>query len=148
MVLYGSPPCFFTWTFDSFLHMRSAEILLTFPHPVILSENDLGVQSPPKRIVFWFYSHYQKVIGSVRLLTKCRIYNEKFWDHRDACSSLSLLNMSWCFLRPFYGYNKAMFRIQFMEYKIQTHHYLVGRQLMVSFTSMDQLTIQQDCLGN
>ena len=69
MVVYGSPPCFFKWTFDSFLHMRSAEILLTFPHPVILSENDLGVQSPSKCIVFWLYSHYQKVIGSVRLLT-------------------------------------------------------------------------------
>ena len=36
-----------------------------FPRfPVILSENDWGVQSPPKRIVLGFHNHSQKMIGS------------------------------------------------------------------------------------
>ena len=34
-------------------------------HPVILSADDWGVQSPPKRIVFRFHYHSQKVIGSL-----------------------------------------------------------------------------------
>ena len=33
--------------------------------PIILSEDDWGVQSPPKRIVFRFHYHSQKVIGSL-----------------------------------------------------------------------------------
>ena len=36
-------------------------------HPVILSDNDWGVQSPPKCIVFNYrlHCHSQKVIGSL-----------------------------------------------------------------------------------
>ncbi len=34
-------------------------------HPVIFSDDDWGVQSPPKRIVFRFQYHSQKVIGSL-----------------------------------------------------------------------------------
>ena len=34
--------------------------------PITLSEDDWGVQSPPKRIVFWFHYHSQKVIGSLQ----------------------------------------------------------------------------------
>ena len=37
-------------------------------NPVILSEDDWGVQSPPKRKVFRFHYHSQKVIGSLREL--------------------------------------------------------------------------------
>ena len=37
-------------------------------HPIILSENDWGVQSPSKRIVFRLHYHSQKVIGSLGLL--------------------------------------------------------------------------------
>ena len=33
--------------------------------PITLSEDDWGVQSPPKRIVFRFHYHSQKVIGSL-----------------------------------------------------------------------------------
>ena len=40
----------------------------TFPrHPVIFSADDWGVQSPPKRMVFWFHYHSQKLIGSLRI---------------------------------------------------------------------------------
>ena len=33
--------------------------------PITLSEDDWGVQSPPKRKVFRFHYHSQKVIGSL-----------------------------------------------------------------------------------
>ena len=38
----------------------------TFPRdPITLSDDDWGLQSPPKRKVFRFHYHSQKVIGSL-----------------------------------------------------------------------------------
>ena len=34
-------------------------------HPVMFSDDDWGVQSPPKCMVFRFHYHSQKVIGSL-----------------------------------------------------------------------------------
>ena len=34
-------------------------------YPITLSDDDWGVQSPPKRKVFMFHYHSQKVIGSL-----------------------------------------------------------------------------------
>ena len=45
---------------------RVGKINHAFPKdPITLSEDDWGVQSPPKCKVFWFHYHSQKVIGSL-----------------------------------------------------------------------------------
>ena len=42
------------------------QTLVTVPRdPITLSDDDWGVQSPPKRKVFRFHYHSQKVIGSL-----------------------------------------------------------------------------------
>ena len=53
---------------DTWIHgcLRVTKDIPILPrNPVILLEDDRGVQSPPKRKVFGFHYHSQKVIGSL-----------------------------------------------------------------------------------
>ena len=46
--------------------VENMSVFVCFPrHAVIFSDDEWDVQSPPKRIVFSFYYHSQKVIGSL-----------------------------------------------------------------------------------
>ncbi len=55
------------------------EYLPTFPRdPITLSEDEWGVESPPKRIVFRFHYHSEKVIGSLGIWLKFMVHVGKY----------------------------------------------------------------------
>ena len=61
-------------------------VILLPTNPITLSEDDWGVQSPPKRKVFRFHYHSQKVIGSLGLVNG-ELVGGFFPSHLKICSS-------------------------------------------------------------
>ena len=88
---YGCDVVFFlvTWRCENRVEMYW---LIALPrHPVIFSDDDCDVQSPPKRIVFRFHYHSQKVLGSLQ--------NSNFTPTANISFPKALLRMSFLFPR-------------------------------------------------